>query len=422
MREITVGWESGDIVAEGFTGTGIGVINSVAANQHQDRAGAGGTYCLSTGGGSINGARNRYQQTQFLRNLVECWDRDMIRLNTQGGSAGRQWVHAFYSGADEVASVCIDSNTRAVSLYLGTATNVANSANNVIPLGAYCILDMRFRMLDAGGLFEAYIDGVLVVSFAGDTRTTTATTFNTLGIASSWNGLFVDEVGRNSLTLLYTGGVGVFLAGDTITGGTSGATAVVTSVETSAGRLVLRTWSGTAFQAGETITGSGSGATGLVSAPTAAYLNGFEPNSGRLGNGFIVARVPNGVGTTTQLASSSGNPNWQNVDERPPNSTDDNTSGTADQYDTYLASALPASATGIVVVAGYVYAHRDGTQISNFRPVVRTNGADYFSSSNGRLATSYAAELWNWNVNPATGTTWTTSEAGSAEPGFQVRT
>ncbi len=420
MREITGGWETGDIVAEGFTGTGASVINSTGADQHKDRSGNGGTYCLR-GGGGTNSARQIFQQTGGVRNLVEVWDRVCLRVSATTAPAGRIGLFVIYTGTTEIGSVSLDQTTQTISLYTSTATLLATSAAAVFPVNSYFTLDVHFRMLDAGGLYEAFVDGVSVVSFTGDTKPGTDTTVNSFGFAGN-NLWYFDEFARNSLTILYTGGVGTFLAGDTITGGTSGATAIVTSVETSASRLVVRTWSGVAFQAGETITGSGSLATGLVSAPNSAYRNGFEPNSSRVGNGFVVARVPNGVGTTTQLTSSSGNPNWQNVDDQPPNATDYNRSGTADQYDTYAASSLPSSATAIVVVTGYAYSMRDGSQISNFKAVVRTNGADYFSTNNTALPTAYAAGLWQWNVNPATGTTWTVAEAGAAEPGFQVRT
>lgn len=414
-REITGGWESGDIVAEGFDSGGAGTINSTVGNQHKDRDANGGTWCILGTTSTANPLRNRFQQNAGVRQLVEAWDR--VLVNNTGSSTPRGFVLAYYQGATELGSVRIDGNLKQVSVYRGTATLLASSATGVTPTNRYYVVDVQFRMLDAGGLWNVYVDNVLVVTFSGDTKPGAETYFDTVGYGTSSEFLH-DEFARNSITLQFDTLVGLFVAGETITGGTSGATAIVTLVET--GILVLRTWNGTAFADNETITGGTSAATAAVDAPNASFVSGFQPQSGIIGEGFVVALTPTANGTTIQLTPSTGT-NFSNVDEIPPNTTDYNSSGTNDQYDTYIASNLPASAFAVNSVMGYWYAARDGVVINNARHVVRSGGVDYFGV-NRALATTYAPQFYSWNVDPATLAAWAVANVNAVEDGFQVRT
>lgn len=420
-REFGGGWETGNVVAEGFTGTGSAAISSVAANLHLDRFGFGGSYCI-IGVGGVNGNRHFRQAYANVRNLVECWDRDLCYIGIQATSVGRSFVHTFNTGITELGSVSYDCTTGIISAHSGTATLLATSASGVFPYSRYFVMAIHFRMLDAGGLYEVYIDDVLVLTFSGDTKPGAETTFNSVGYFCGPSTCRLDEFCRNSITLEYDNGVGgIPTVGQTVTGGTSGATAVITNVEGNAvsGVLVLRTWNGTNFQNNEAIT-TPALLNAQVNAPDANYISGFQPNSTKPGEGFVSAIIPSGVGATTQLTSSTGGANWDNVNEIPPNSTDYNSSGTADQYDTYAATDLPTSATFVISVMGWAYAQRDNATINNFRHVVRTGGVDYFGT-NTALPTSYGTQFWSWNVNPGTLTAWTVAEVNGSEHGFQVR-
>src|SRR5690349_757854 len=127
-REITTGWETGNIVAEGYTGTGSGTLTSTTSLLHKDRDGNGGSFALQ-GAGGTNVARNRFQQTANVRALVECWDRVEILANS--AQTGRLLQHVFYSGATELGSVSLDTLLATVAFYTSTATLAATSASGV---------------------------------------------------------------------------------------------------------------------------------------------------------------------------------------------------------------------------------------------------------------------------------------------------
>jgi hypothetical protein len=415
-REIGGGWESGNIVSEGFTGLGIGNIGNVAANQHLDRDGQGGTWNIVGAGSSTNPLRNRFQQLNNVRSIVESWIR--VEVNQVGAVGDPGYVLAIYNAGTEIGSVRLNPSVQSIGAYMGTATLLATSATGIYPVNRYFAMDVQYRMLDVGGLYNIYIDGVLALTFAGDTKSGADTTYNTIGLGM--NGSYhMDEYAMNSITLEYDTLVGgPFLAGETITDGTTGATAVITSVEATV--LVLRTWSGVSFGNNNTITGGTSLATALVNAPDANYVSGFQPNSTRIGESFVVAIVPNGVGTTTQLTPTGSGTNWQNVEEVPPNSSDFNSGATADFLDLYAMSSVPSSAVSIMWVGGYNYCQRDNVTFLNQRHIVRTAGVNYFGS-NTALATAWAPLWWSWNVNPGTLTAWTVAEVNAVEAGFQVR-
>lgn len=424
-REFGGGWETGSFATEGFNATGGGTIDSTLTNQHRDRDGNGGTYCVVGTGGS-NVARQIRVANNNVRALVEAWDRDLVFLGFQAGAAGRYYVHSFYNGTTELGSVNFDNTTGTIAIYTSTATLVATSASGVFPYNRYFVLAIQFRLLDAGGLYNVYVDGVLVLTYSGDTKPGADATFNAVGFAVCGGATNkVDEYCRNSITLEYDTGIsGIPTAGQTVTGTTSGATGIITAVEGNAvsGVLVLRNWNGTAFQNNEQIT-TPALLDAQVNAPDANYVNGFQPNSGQPGEGFVVPNTPSGVGATTQLTSSSGNPNWQNVDEIPANTTDYNSSATNNQYDTYAATDLPASAAFVVAVMGMAYATRTDAVVNNYRHAVRTGGVDYFGTVDTPLTlTTYATQFWSWNVNPGTLTSWTVAEVNASEPGFQVKT
>lgn len=86
-----------------------------------------------------------------------------------------------------------------------------------------------------------------------------------MGIVPDGLGAFIPYNGNNLITIGTVSG-GPFQVGETVTGGTSGATATVASVNS--GSLVVTPVNGKLFTAAETITGGTSGAT----APVTLYV------------------------------------------------------------------------------------------------------------------------------------------------------
>lgn len=414
-REHTGGWETGSAAAEGWE-TGTTTVTNNHANSHLDAAGNGGNYYAD----SWNAAAGyRLVQNTHMRTLVECHDRVMVYL-----AIGTHTKWFIVSGSTRLFTIRM-IGSGVMELYRGsTATLVATSAG-VLPPQRYLLVQIQYRISDTVGLCEVYVDGALFVTFSGDTKPGAETNFNTFAYESI-NSHRLDEYGRNSITLEFDTQLVNFTAGQVLTGATSGATVVMTAIEDAgaAGVIVCQQWNGIAFLNNEVITDP-LGGSALVNAPNADYVNGFQPNSSRLPEGFVVALVPTGVGTTTQLTSSTGGANWTNVDEIPPNTTDYNSSGTNDQYDTYAhaGSQLPASAVSVVALATASSNMRDGVVINNAQHVIRIGATDYFTA-NYALPVSYATNWQSsaWNVNPNTGANWSVANANGTEFGFRVKT
>lgn len=411
-REHLAGFEAGSMGIEGWAPDWGQVFNN-AANAHRDIAGNGGSWYAFNWFGTSTLVANTH-----MRALVECHDRVIPYL--QFASGWFDWK--IVSGSTVLFTVRMTGNA-SVTLYRGDlATLVATSAAPA-PSDRYVLVQIRFRLSDTVGLCEVTIDGTVYVTFSGDTNPGALTTFNTFA-TDVRGGPRLDEYGRNSITLQYDTEVAPFTAGQTVTGFTSGATAVISSVEDAGanGVLVLQQWNGTAYQNNEVIT-DGAGGSALVNAPSADYVNGFEPNSGPLPEGFVVALVPTGVGATTGLTSSTGGANWTNVDEVPPNTSDYNYSGVNNTFDTYAhaGSQLPASAVSVTALATLSLATRDGAVINNANHVLRTGGADY-DGLIFALPISYAPAWDAWNVNPGTLNNFSVAEANGSEFGFKVLT
>lgn len=70
-----------------------------------------------------------------------------------------------------------------------------------------------------------------------------------------------------------------------------------------------------------------------------------------IGDGRILWRDPTGAGSYTQWTGVPGTPNWDNVNEVPPDDDDGNESDTMGQIDTYAHAALPANTQSISLIA-----------------------------------------------------------------------
>lgn len=156
---------------------------------------------------------------------------------------------------------------------------------------------------DGSGFAKVWIDGVLAIDYSGAMTAGPAAFFAIGGDDDP----FFDDWLVNNITLRYDGGGGTFAPspGDTVTDGTTGAVATVTAVigTTTAGYLIVENWNEIAFGDNNTITESGTATTALVDAPSSKFVNGFEPNSGRVRNQFVIAARATGIGTFSELRS-----------------------------------------------------------------------------------------------------------------------
>ena len=155
----------------------------------------------------------------------------------------------------------------------------------------------------ANGFAKVWIDGVLEIDYVG---ALTAGPVDQLRLNGD-DDPYWDDISINSITMRYDGGAGLFTptVGDTVTDGTTGATAIVTAIvgDSTSGVFTLEYWNEVAFGDGNVLTEDGTATTALVDAPDSSYTNGFEPNSSRMRNEYVQALYPSGVGTYSQLRS-----------------------------------------------------------------------------------------------------------------------
>jgi hypothetical protein len=361
-----------------------------------------------------------------IRDVKEIWIRLCVYFDDN--YLNRAWKIAWFNGTTELGSARLYADHMDIELYTSTGTLQTSSSENLWITDRWNIIEVQVRIDNTTGLIKAFVndDGTYssaAASFSGDTQPGSETSIDFIGFGAS-TAAYGDDWAVNSITMNYDGGGGSFApsVGDKITGGTSGAYAYVHADEGdgTSGVLVLYGWDGTAFQNNEVITEDGGSTTANVNAPDSSYDKGFEPNSWGVGDGYVVALLPSGAGTTTQLTASTGS-NYQCVDEQPPNTTDYCYSSTTTQYDTYAMSDLPSTAATVWAVKSYNYCKKDGVTINNAKHVLRTASTNYFGTQFA-LATDWVDEHEMWNVNPNTLTKWTTSEANAMEHGFQVIT
>lgn len=149
---------------------------------------------------------------------------------------------------------------------------------------------------------------------------------------------------------------------------------------------------------------------------------GSSPWNAFLGDRRVVALTPNGAGGLTQLTSSSGSTNYQNVDETPANTTDYNSGATTGLTDTYTYTDLAASVTSVSAVQFVPYARKTDVDTLYLKAVARLSGTNHTGSSRA-LSTGYTyLKSTIWQTNPATSAAWTPSEVNAAEFGPQVST
>ena len=99
------------------------------------------------------------------------------------------------SGTTELASIRTRTDSR-LDLYIGTGTLAATSTDSLVTDTWYNI-EWRYKIADAGGVFEVLVDGTVFVTFTGDTKPGAATTYDTLRYVTSNSGtgnLYFDDL------------------------------------------------------------------------------------------------------------------------------------------------------------------------------------------------------------------------------------
>lgn len=144
-------------------------------------------------------------------------------------------------------------------------------------------------------------------------------------------------------------------------------------------------------------------------------------NNDFLGDCIVVSRMPNNNGATNQFTSSSGNPNWENVDEVPEDISNYNFSSTNDHIDLYQVGGmeLPANAS-ILGVQLTPLIDKDTANPRGFAHVVRVGNTNYFGSRT-ELTQTPTYHPYLLEKNPANNQPWTKAVVDAVQVGVQCK-
>jgi hypothetical protein len=139
-----------------------------------------------------------------------------------------------------------------------------------------------------------------------------------------------------------------------------------------------------------------------------------------LGDVTVGANVPNGAGRVNNfIPFPNTNPNWENVDEEPPDDdTTYNSSNVVGNVDAY-AMATPSGVESIIAICVVADARKDniGTRIVE---IGLGNGTEESYSPDISLADAYQMYSYSFGTNPFTSEAWSPSDLATLQTAIKV--
>lgn len=260
-----------------------------------------------------------------------------------------------------------------------------------------------------------------VLSATGqDTKATVSNTADVARISTNASAVAnFDDFMIFARSMYYHGGSGTLPSvNQTITGGTSGATAVITHVfdTSNSGCFFVRTVSGT-FQVGESLS-NGAGWTGIAN-------NALGNNEASLWvkEQYIFTRAINGdVLKGWSNTTSGAGDHWTEVDDAA-TTTDFISTNTANQVDEYTTTGSLPPGAEIEAVCVSALARLNGvSSVNNIRVGLDDGAADIDADADSPLSGSYEVHDMIFTNNPNTGVKYTTTEIGNSHPRVTSKT
>lgn len=169
-----------------------------------------------------------------------------------------------------------------------------------------------------------------------------------------------------------------------------------------------------------TVPGSPGATRSVISHLVISYGLGTIGGSPRTG-----ALWPDGAGAHTDFTPFPAAPNWDNVNETPPNEdTDYNESANTGDTDTYTMQDTPADTTFVAAVAVTCRLEKTDASSHTVAAVLRIAGVDYVHPVAKGVAGTYAYLQWVWTFDPsaAAGTRFTKAVVDALEAGITIVT
>lgn len=335
----------------------------------------GGTY--SCRGGTSSGLT--YGVSPVLANgAKEHYGKMGIRVEETSGDL---FIYCYDAAGTQILE--ISTQNLGVLIVEDSAANVVITTAWSPVVNTWYLLEWKVIHDGTNGFAEIFIDDASVGSYSGAMAVGDGNGMAQLAIGGGNTPRF-DDIGINAITMRYDGGSGSAPAVGEVLTGAGGGSATVThllSGNATAGTVMLHLWNKTAFVDNEVLTGS-TALVAVVDAPNAAFANGFEPNSGFLGNSVVLRFDPTADGNSSQLTNSAGTSvnNWSYVDDLVSTTYVEATA--ADQRDTYtfggIAAALPSVANcEVPYISMHMVATATLAGIGGVKPVLRYSGTDY---------------------------------------------
>jgi len=377
---------------------------------HKDGKGDGGSWYFDS---TTTSAGQRLRSETFW--VGEVVDGFLAFALYESGAYTTPHEINFYSSAGEQFSIEI-ANTGFISL-VRDSTTLATSTK-AIAWNKFNWISVEYRCHDSTGYCRVNVNGELFVEVTGaDTRnqaTTPGWSYFEFPVRSGGR---TDDIILDVPHLEYdTGTSGVPAVGDTVTDGTTGATARITAVfgDATSGFLVLDNWDGTAYGNNNIITSPGFSA--QVYAPNAAYISGLGPNStGPITEQVLTLNVPTSD-VVANLTRSTGSNNYETVDDVGGSSseTDYNEATAVSQDDLYGMGNLAFSPDTVYAVQAVAWVNASGA-ISTARLNLNQSSDDYKDNHNVGASFQRIADIWD--VDPD-GSQWTEALVNSVRAGI----
>lgn len=386
---------------------------------HTNPNGDGGSISLGIGG-FTNG--NRFFSPQLPVDLKYGWIGFAIKVPDIGTSRfGISVINDGFSNIAKQVDVTVEF-TGIVSLRVGgttvaTGTTIFNSGWHWVALEYFCD--------DTLGFMNLYVDDVQEITFnSSDTRGDATYDFwNEVQIELGVNSQ-LDDIVINTATVSYVGGTGLPTVGNVVTGGTSGATAVITSFAESisgVGYLTLEPNPGDIVgPSGFTLTEGLSDGAGWTSTSAQVDMgaDGLDKNSGKPLETFLLllrTTSTTSAGLTGQDADQIDN--HLNVDDNPfgSDALTYNEGAASGLEDVYGMESIPFSPESIDAVEIIVYASRAGSIPGVKLGVNPGSGTTYGENKAVGSGGTFAKGSQIFDVNPDTSIAWTEGNVNSSD-------